>query len=140
MQMSELDILKRLVNESSELSKRGEHLKALEILDDGIARAVRENRPIWIRVLSRHASALADEMGDLGLVREYRERCAADDPDNPLALCSLANVLHRLGEDDLGKQHALRSYRLSSRLDTEVHRALVESLLQMWPDLQRDAN
>lgn len=135
--MSEIDLLKSAVNESSQLSTCGEHLKALKVLENAIAEAIRENRPVWIRVLSRHASVLADEMGDLGLVRQYREQCLAHDPDNPLALCALADVLHRQGEDNLAREYALKSYRLSSQKDTDLDRAVVESLLHTWPDLQR---
>jgi Tfp pilus assembly protein PilF len=134
--MSAINRLKRAVNESSHLSKRGEHLKALKVLDDAIAEAVKENRPVWICVLSRHASVLADQMGDLALVRAYSEQCLRHDPDNPLALLGLADVLHRQGEHGLARQYALKSYRISSQRDTELDRAVVESLLKTWPDLQ----
>jgi len=135
--MKEIDQLKRTVNESSELSKKGEHLKALRLLDAAIAQAVQENRSLWVRVLSRHASALADDMGDLQLVRRYREQCLAEDPKNPMALSSLANVLQKQGEKKLARQYAVEAYRLSSQRATELDRALIQSLLQKWPDLQK---
>jgi tetratricopeptide (TPR) repeat protein len=134
--VAEIDLLKRTINESSELSKRGENQRALKLLDDAIAEAIRENRSIWVCTLSRHASVIADEMGDLHLVRRYREQCLVRDPDNPFTLSSLADVLHRQGEDDLARQFATKSYRLSMQRDTELDRALVESLLKTWPDIQ----
>jgi len=108
--MAAIDHLRRVIDQSSELSKQGNNPKALELLDDEIARAVRESRGIWTSTLSRHASAIADQMGDLGLVRRYRELCLAHDPDNPLTLLSLAEVLDRQGEDTLAKEYAVKSY------------------------------
>jgi tetratricopeptide (TPR) repeat protein len=134
--MTELDSLKRVVNESGELSKRGQNKEALRLLDGAIAEAVRESRRTWVSVLCRHASVIADEMGDLPLVRKYRERCLELDPENPLTLCSLAEVLHRLGVDDLAKKYAAKSYQLSMNRDTELDRAVIESLRQTWPDLE----
>jgi hypothetical protein len=68
--MVAIDRLKNAINNSSELSGRGENRKALTLLDDEIANAVGESKSIWVCTLSRHASAIADQMGDLGLVRQ----------------------------------------------------------------------
>jgi hypothetical protein len=70
--MTEINALKQVIDDSSELSRRGEHKRALKLLDDAIADAVEAKRHIWVCTLSRHASALADEVGDLRIVREYR--------------------------------------------------------------------
>jgi len=133
--MAAIDRLKRVINQSSELSKQGNSPKALELLDDEIAHAVRESRGIWVCTLSRHASAIADQMGDLDLVRRYREQCLAHDPDNPLTLLSLAEVLDRQGEVALAKEYAIKSYQLSVQLDTELDRAVVESISKQWPEI-----
>jgi hypothetical protein len=133
--MAAIDRLKRVINQSSELSKQGNNPKALELLDDEIAHALQESRAIWVCTLSRHASAIADQMGDLGLVRRYREQCLAHDPDNPLTLLSLAEVLDRQGEDALAKEYAVKSYQLSVRRDTELDRAVVESIFKQWPEI-----
>jgi hypothetical protein len=98
--MVAIDRLKNAINNSSELSERGENRKALTLLDDEIANAVGENKSIWVRTLSRHASAIADQMGDLDLVRQYREQCLTHDPDNPLTLLSVAEVLDRVCNTD----------------------------------------
>ena len=129
------DRLKRVINQSSELSKQGNHPEALQLLDDEIAHAVRESRGIWVCTLRRHASAIADQMGDLGLVRRYREQCLAHDPDHPLTLLSLAEVLDRQGEGALAREYALKSYQLSVRRGTELDRAVVESISKQWPEI-----
>jgi hypothetical protein len=133
--MAAIDRLKWVINHSSELSEQGNHPKALELLDHEMADAVRESKDIWVRTLSRHASAIADQTGDLGLVRRYREQCLAHDPDNPLTLLSLAEVLDRQGEDALAKQYAIRSYRLSVQRGTELDRAVLESISKRWPEI-----
>jgi hypothetical protein len=133
--MAAIDRLRRVINQSSELSKQGNNPKALELLDHEIADAVRESKDIWVRTLSRHASAIADQTGDLGLVRRYREQCLAHDPDNPLTLLSLAEVLDRQGEGALAKQYAIKSYRLSVQRGTELDRAVLESISKQWPEI-----
>jgi hypothetical protein len=135
--MAAIDRLKRVINKSSELSKQGNNSKALELLDDEIAHAVRESRGIWVCALSRHASAIADQTGDLGLVRRYREQCLAHDSDNPLTLLSLAEVLDRQGEHALAKEYAIKSYQLSVQRGTELDRAVVESISKQWPEIGR---
>ncbi len=72
----EIDLLKSVINGSSELSKQGQNEKALRLLDDSIAEAIRTNRSMWIRVLSRHAAAISDSMGDLRFLT-IRWRCTA---------------------------------------------------------------
>jgi tetratricopeptide (TPR) repeat protein len=134
--MAEIDLLKRVINDSSELTKRGENQAALRLLDDAIEEAVRDNRSLWVCTLSRHASAIASEMGDLRLVRRYREQCLIRDPDNPLALFSVADILRRQGEEDLARRYAAKAYRFSVNSQTELDRALIESLLKAWPDVQ----
>jgi len=121
--MVAIDRLKNAINNSSELSVRGENRKALTLLDDEIANAVGENKSIWVCTLSRHASTIADQMGDLGLVRQYREQCLAHDPDNPLTLLSVAEVLDRQGEKASSKSYAIRAYQLAAQRGTELDRS-----------------
>jgi hypothetical protein len=135
--MAAIDRLKRVINKSSELSKQKKNPEALELLDGEIAHAVRESRGIWACALSRHASAIADQTGDLGLVRRYREQCLAHDPDNLLTLLSLAEVLDRQGEHALAKEYAIKSYQLSVQRGTELDRAVVESISKQWPEIGR---
>src|SRR6266478_5254406 len=102
--MAAIDRLKRVIDQSSELSKQGNNPNALELLDDEIAHAVRESRGIWVSTLSRHATAIAYQLGDLGLVRRYREQCLAH-----ARQCSDATQFGRgvrsQGEDALAKDY-----------------------------------
>ena len=134
--MPEMSLLKQAIAESNRLSKRGAHEEALDVLDRAIAEAAREGHNTWVQILSRHASALADEAGDLQLVRRYREQCLALDSESPLALSSLADILRRQGEDNLAKTYAAKAYTLSAARDSDLDRAVVESLLRVWPDLR----
>jgi hypothetical protein len=133
--MVAIDRLKNAINNSSELSGRGENRKALTLLDDEIANAVGENKSIWVCTLSRHASAIADQMGDLGLVRQYREQCLAHDPDNPLTLLSVAEVLDRQGEKASSKNYAIMAYQLAAQRGTELDRSVLESISRQWPEI-----
>jgi len=38
-------------------------------------------------------------------------------------------------EDALAKEYAVKSYQLSVRRDTELDRAVVESISKQWPDI-----
>ncbi len=137
--MVAIDRLRNAINNSSKLSERGESRKALILLDDEIAHAVSENKNIWVCTLSRHASVIADQIGDLGLVRRYREQCPAHDPDNPLTLLGLAEVMDRQGEKALAKDYAIRSYQLSAqRGTTELDRAVMESISKQWPEILKE--
>jgi hypothetical protein len=54
--MSDLEQLKHVIRQSSELSKLGEDEKALALIDDVLAQAVRENRVMWVRIWSKNSS------------------------------------------------------------------------------------
>jgi tetratricopeptide (TPR) repeat protein len=129
------DELKQIINESSEMSKRGDNALALRLLDSAIEQATKQEQHVSVRVLTRHASAIADSIGDLQAVRRYREQCFSHDPENPITLASLADVLQRQGETKMAKQYALRAYRLASERRTELDEALISSLRKTWPDL-----
>jgi hypothetical protein len=131
----EIDTLNRAINQSSEMSRLGQNQSALKLLDDSIADAIHKNKIGWIRTLSRHAAAIASHIGDVNLVKHYCEQCLTHDPDNPSMLFSLADALQRLGQDNLAKKYAIKSYRLSVKQSTDVDRAIVESLLKTWPDI-----
>src|SRR5690242_19005727 len=112
--MAALDQVKLAIRESSELSRRGENLRALALLDDALASfSSCEDASRFLCILARHASVMAEQLGDLRLVRKYREQVLVHDPDNPLALLSLAETLRQQGEKGLAETYAKRSFRLS---------------------------
>ena len=129
------DELKQTINESSEMSKRGDNTLALRLLDSAIEQATTQEQHLSVRVLTRHASAIADSIGDLPAVRKYREQCLSHDPENPITLASLADVLQRQGETEMAKHYALHAYRIASERRTELDEALISSLQKTWPDI-----
>ena len=58
--MPENELLKQVIYESGELSRRGENQNALKLLDDLITRAMQENKDTWVRILCRHAAVICD--------------------------------------------------------------------------------
>jgi tetratricopeptide (TPR) repeat protein len=118
-----------------ELSIAGRHRDALKILDDLLLKATREGRTVWMAVLCSNAAIIADRMNDLELARKYCEKLVASNPDNALALYSLADNLYRQGHREMAKEYAIRSHQIClQRLDTD-HRALSDLILQRWPDI-----
>ena len=135
--MAKIDALKRIVQDSTELSKAGEPRQALKLLDESIEEAIREQRPGWVRVLSRHASVIADSVGDLQRARYYCEQVLSHAPESPGALYALADVLFREGETEKARTYAIKCYRVSVIGSGEENKALVELLRERWPDSNR---
>lgn len=137
--MPELDEIKRAIRESSELSRRGDNLCALSILDEALAaHSSGQGSSERIRTLARHASVVAEQLGDLRLVRKYREQVLSHNPDDPLALLSLAETLQQAGEQGLAASYARRSYQLSKDRGTELDRAVMESVAKGWPEIANE--
>ena len=132
--MSDLEQLKRVIQQSSELSKLGQDEKALNLLDDSLGQAVRENRVMWIRILSHHAAVISDSMGDHSRIRRYYEQSLASNPDNPMALYGLAKALHRQGETELAKEYATKCFRSVQHSESQLDRGLVELIVATWPE------
>lgn len=133
--MSDLDMLKTAVNESSELSKNGQHQEALRLLNEAIADAKHENRIRSVRILSQHAAVIAEATGDLNLVRHYCEEMISTSPGNAMALYALADILYRQGSADLARQQAMRSYSLVEHTETAEAKSLRELIAKTWPEI-----
>jgi tetratricopeptide (TPR) repeat protein len=133
--MVELDSLKEAVDESTKLWRAGQTVEALRLLEERIARAKRENRDVWVKTLSMHASLISDAIGDLPLTRQYCEQVLAYEPENALALSNLADVLFRQGETNLAKRCAAKSYALLAHSNTKEDRGLLELLNKKWPEV-----
>jgi Tfp pilus assembly protein PilF len=130
-----IDRVKQAVRESAAFSTNGEFAKALKVLDDALAEAVNQNNPHWVRILSHHAAAICDYMGNLDLAASYYKLSLAHAPDNPMALYGLADVLFKQGETQDARQYALRCYVSSVRLGGRESRAFAELLAKRWPEL-----
>ena len=82
----EMEHMTHAVQASTRLSQNGEPLKALELLDNSIAIAVRENWHRALQTISRHAAIIAESSGDLARAKFYNEQTLAYAPENPMAL------------------------------------------------------
>jgi hypothetical protein len=133
--ITDINRLKRAINDSSKLSRLGEKQRALKLLDNFIAEAILENRGIWIRVLSRHASVICDSAGDLTLVKHYCEQALAHVPDDPMMLFSLADVSSRQGEVGLAMQYAVKSYDICVKRGSPEDRFIAELIIKRWPEI-----
>jgi tetratricopeptide (TPR) repeat protein len=133
--MGDLDLLKSVVGQSTELWTKGKHDEALHLIDECVAKAELENKTVWVKVLSMHASLIADSKGDLAKARRYCERVLSLEPENALALHALADVMFRQGKTDLARHHAARAYALVVHSSAKEDRGLLEVLMKKWPDI-----
>jgi tetratricopeptide (TPR) repeat protein len=133
--MADLDRLKSIIKQSSELSKLGEDEKALTLLDDALIAARQENRAMWIHIIAHHAAVISDSMGDIQRVRRYYEQSISSNPENPRALYGLARVMERQGEKQVALQTAEKCYKLVSAAGCEIDRTILDLLLDSWPQL-----
>jgi tetratricopeptide (TPR) repeat protein len=131
--MIDRDRLKNIVKKSNELSQLGENERALALIDQSLEDAARESRSDWIRVLSHHGAVLADSMGDVRRVRQYYERSLASNPGNPGALYGLAKVLLREGATEEANELPTKCYQSIRQSQSELDRALLDLLLDAWP-------
>jgi len=133
--MTHIDQLKNVIQRSSELSKRGDDRQALKLLDDSLLEAIREHRGRWVRILSRHAAVISESIGDLDLVRHYFEQALTVDPNDPVGLYGVADVLFRQGKTATAKQYAAKCYSVSKQRGQEQDRILLASIAERWPEL-----
>lgn len=106
--MNNFDRVRNAINSSVQLSKTGEHEKALEILDSAISETIKEGQTSYTVTLCHHAAVLASSTDDISRVKHYYEPSLASDPDNPRALYGLASVSHEQGETEIAKRYAIR--------------------------------
>jgi tetratricopeptide (TPR) repeat protein len=104
--------LKSVTLRIADLSRLGEHRSALKLLDEQIAGST-QYRNETIRALAPIATAISRTIGELQLVRGYCEQRLAVDPEDPAALYELADCLSLLGETEVAKKYARKSYELS---------------------------
>src|SRR5215469_16450276 len=102
--------MREVIQQSIELSKSGEHTKAVGVLDEALAHAVRDHNKGWIRVLCRHTAAICQMMGDLPLARYYYQTLLTHSPDDRLGLYGLANSISSEGDADDAKMWAAKCY------------------------------
>jgi len=74
--MLTLDEIKKAVHDSSELSKQGENVEAMKLLDERINQAVKSHYSRAMQILCRHASVIAEHSGHLQEAKRYRKMLA----------------------------------------------------------------
>lgn len=134
--MDNLDRLRNAVNTSVQLSKAGEHKRALEVLDGAIEELVKEGETPSIVTLCHHATILASLASDTSRVKHYYGQSLASAPDNPRALYGLADVALKQGETEVARQYAIRCHAaLLQSEDGVIKQGLLELLARHWPDV-----
>lgn len=136
LETSTIDWLKRRVRESSELSKASRVNDALELLAVSIHSALKANKINWVQTLCRHASVIADSIGDLASVRRYRGLAVLHAPNDAQNLYGLADILLRQGDTKNAKTMAATAYGLIRQSSDELDKALAELLIKRWPELK----
>ncbi len=131
-----IEWLKRRVRDSSELSKAGRANDALKLLAVSIHTALKANKVNWFQTLCRHASVIADSIGDLASVRRYRRLAVQHAPNDAQNLYGLADILEREGETEFARSMAAKAYDLIRDSGDVLDRSLAELLIKRWPELQ----
>ena len=137
--MLTVEDVKNAVRDSNELWKAGREREALELLDDRIGIARRDNFAAQAKILALHASAIARSAGDLDAARSYLEQVLIYEPGNALALFGIADILEKQGKSTEAKDLATHSYSIAAASDTDESRGLQELLVKKWPDIGRGA-
>ncbi len=125
--------------QSARLWVKGHSSEALNILDEWIAKAERENEIDWVDTLCGQASMIAGEAGDLRLVKQYCEKVLSQKGETTfdwaMAHYRLADAMFRHGEIDTARQHAAKSYALVAHPTRDEDRGLLELLVKNWPEI-----
>jgi hypothetical protein len=120
---------------SVDLAKTGEVEQALSVLDSALAQATQEDRGKWIKILCRHAAALARFTGDRRREIQYTERALPYARDYRFAVYNFAQLLVTDGQVGLAERYATEAYKLSIAEGTEADRDLAAAILKQWPDI-----
>jgi len=135
--MASLKSFSDVLVRSTELWGTGQHSYALRLIDEWIAKA-EQNKESYasIQFLRMHASLIAGAMDDLALARRYCEQVLSSEPENALALYTLADAMLRQGEKTLARNQAARAYALVCHSSSYSDRDLSELLIKRWPELK----
>ena len=116
--------------------ERGEHGKALKLLDDSIAEAKRDHYVSWIRTLCHHAALVSRFNENLTSAQHYYEESLASDPENARALYGFAAVALDQGQLEIAKQYATRCHTTILQCDDEIlKQGLLDLMVKHWPDI-----
>jgi tetratricopeptide (TPR) repeat protein len=123
------DIIKKAV----QLTGVGENSKALALLDDAMTKSADD----WqVRSLADLATIISRSSGNLQLMRSYCERRLAFDPEDTRALYQLADCLALLGDWQLARQYAIKSYELSIAKGETEGRKIRTLIERRFPEIK----
>jgi tetratricopeptide (TPR) repeat protein len=117
-----------------DLAKRGKNREALKLVDDVLS----EPSGDWnlvVRSLCPIAIVIAQEVGDVQLVKHYCEILLASDPENALALYQMADSLDMEGRIPDARQYATKAYELSTSRDDVYSKGIVELIVKRFPSI-----
>ena len=126
---------RQAVQHSVDLAKTGEVEQALGVLDSALAQATQEDRGRWIKIICRHAAALAHFTGDRRREIQYTERALPYAKDYRFAVYNFARLLLMDGQVGLAERYATEAYELSAAEGTEADRDLAAAILKQWPNI-----
>lgn len=109
--------------------------RALQLLDDAIAIAIREPANQWVLALTHHAAVISEFLGKLGLVKHYYQQSLSFNSENPGALLGLARVSKEQGQPEVGKGYAIRCYKALMDGDHFLKDGYLDTLLHQWSDV-----
>ena len=72
-----------VMSSTARLLQHDKQEEALRLLDDAIARAIRENENRWVLTLSHHAAVISRLLGNWSQVKHYYEMSLAFNVENP---------------------------------------------------------
>jgi tetratricopeptide (TPR) repeat protein len=123
------------MRKSLDLAKEGQPQEALRILDEAIEQATEEKRGRWIVTLCRHATVLANTMGDIRRETKYAEQALPHADDYRFACYNFAQLLLRGGDVSRAERYAREAHKLALAQGTEADRDLIAAIRQQWPNL-----
>ncbi len=119
---------------SLELSVSGQRQESFRIIDQAIAKAIKEGDELTALVVIDHAAILNGAGRNRSLAKHYYERFLACNPESPRVLYELANDANEDGQTEVAKQYAKRCHQVVLGSDNQkIKRDLLDLVLERWP-------
>lgn len=136
--MTEINSFRDVITKSTKLTGEASYKESLEILDDAIAEAARQENNSWRLTLCHHAAMVANFAGDVERERQDYQKSLFSNPENPRALPGRAKVAKDAGDLEIAKQYAAKRYEALLVSDDEIIKeGLAELVVKNWPHIVR---
>jgi hypothetical protein len=118
------------------LAERDMNVDGLELPDEAITQAIRDDDIRSVCALCHHTANISGFNGNWASVKRYYSQSLACDPENARALYGLAAAALHEGDPVTGRQYATRGYRSTLRSDGEILKlGLLDLIVKNWPEL-----